>query len=176
MPFTPIAGKARWKIVYDMVKGLDIGDQISYRQLGRAMNLTREEDRVTVQGAVRQALPHLEVDEKKTLVNVPNVGYRVAEPAEHVVLARKHQGRALRQLTRGHSRAVNVDLSEVDSNTRRALEMIAQGFALQMDFNRRFDVRQRNMERALSTVAKNQDRTAEEIEALKERLHRLEND
>jgi len=46
---------------------------------------------------------------------------------------------------------------------------------MQMDFNRRMDVRQKRLETAVNSIEERHDRSASEVAKLKERLERLEN-
>ena len=110
---------------------------------------------------------------------MPNEGYRVVKAGEHLDLAKRHGRKAGKSLRRGHSKAVNVDLSEVeDPEVRRALELTAQAFSLQMDFNRRFAVRQEQLEATVreitDTQAADRQRSADEVAKLQERIERLE--
>jgi len=131
-------------------------------------------DRHRIQMTVRRAAQEHEREDKRALDAVPNVGYRIVKANEHLILAHRQQRRSSRALARGHSKAINVDLSNVDEATRHALDVVAQAFALQMDFNRRFDVRQRRLEGALSSVNEKAARSEGEIAELKARLERLE--
>lgn len=172
--FKPIGERARWRIVYDLFCTAKVDEVVTYEQLGEVLDLDAENDRHRIQMAVRRAAQEHERADKRAVTSVPNVGYRIARAPEHVVLARHQQKRSTRALARGHSKAVNVDLSGLDESTRHALDVIAQGFALQMDFNKRFDVRQRRLEGTLSTVARRAERSEEEIAELRARLERLE--
>jgi hypothetical protein len=173
-PFTPVGDRARWRVVYSELAGLDVDQVITYEQLGEALGLDATKDRHRIQMAVRRAAQEHEQVDKRALDVVTNVGYRVVRAPEHVGLARRQQRRSSRALVRGHSKAVNVDLNGVDQATRQALDTVARAFAMQMDFNRRFDVRQRHLEDTLSTVAGKADRSADEIAELRSRLDRLE--
>lgn len=173
-PFQPAGVRARWLEVYDVLKAAKVGDIITYEQLGEALELDPAADRHKIQMAVRRAAQEHEKADKRALDSVKNVGYRIVDAPEHVMLARRHQSKASKALVRGHSKAVNVDFGRVDAETRKALEMIAQGFALQMDFNRRFDVRQKRLEAALDAASTRVDRSEQEIAELRARLDRLE--
>lgn len=180
-PFQPAGVRARWLDVYDVLKAAKVGDIITYEQLGEALELNATTDRHKIQMAVRRAAQEHEKADKRALDSVKNVGYRIVDAPEHVMLARRHQSKAFKALVRGHSKAVNVDFGRVDAETRKALETIAQGFALQMDFNRRFDIRQSRLEEAVSQASTRVERTEQEIakliaqqEELKARLDRQE--
>jgi hypothetical protein len=179
-PFEPIGEQARWKTVYDILVAAPVNGIVTYRTLGDALDLHPDNDRNAIQVAMRKAAWEHEQMDKRAVDNMPNIGYRVVETAERPMLARRQQKRSSRALVRGHSKAANIDLNGVEPQVRHALEMIAQAFALQMDFNRRFDVRQNRLEDAIrqisDTQAMDRKRTEEEVAALRDRLARLESD
>lgn len=173
-PFTPKGDKARWKIIYPLLAKVSVGDVFTYEAIGTALDLDPEADRHTIQMAMRRAAKELEVENKHALESVPNVGYRVVEPAEHLALAKRHQRRAGKSLARGQSKVVNVDLRGLDPEIRGAFQVVAQAFALQMDMNRRFDGRTKKIEAAMSEIVGKQERTEAEIAELRDRLERIE--
>lgn len=176
--FRPQGDQARWRTVYDELRKAATGSVVTYEQLGHALSMDPEEDRHAIQMAVRRAAAEHEREDKRAIDVVPNEGYRIAEAREHLTLARRQQKRAGRSLGRGHSKAVNVDLSGVDPDVRHALEVTATAFAMQMDFNRRFAVRQSRLESAVQEIttaqAGDRQRSAEEIARLRARVERLE--
>ncbi|MGC5012540.1 hypothetical protein ACLQ2R_17390 [Streptosporangium sp. DT93] len=147
---------------------------VTYERLGEALGLDPVKQRHPIQMAVRRAAKEYEAVDKRALDAVPNQGYRVIAASEHLVLAKRHQARSSHSLERGHSVATNVDLADVDEHTRRALETVAAAFAVQMDFNRRFDVRQRRLEQAMAAQTERTERTEAEVAELRARLERLE--
>lgn len=174
-PFEPHGDRARWRIVYeDLLVNHDENDLVTYEQLGEALDLDPETDRHMIQMAVRRAAKELEEADKQALDAVPNVGYRIVYAVEHMGLARRQQRRSHRALASGKSKVVNVDLTGLEPEARKAFEVMAQAFALQMDFNRRIDVRQKNLEQATRAVTERQARTEAELAELRERLARLE--
>lgn len=177
-PFTPIGERARWKVVYEILAAAPMNGLVTYGELGNALGLDPDNHRNVIQQAVhRAARSHEELD-KRAVDVVPGKGYRVVEPAEHIGLARRHQRKSTKALARGHSKAVNVDLNGLEPEVRAALEVIGHAFRLQMDFNRRFDVRQSKLEQTVRDIADGQrtdrKRTDEEVAELRERLARLE--
>lgn len=173
-PFEPAGEKARWRMIYDILVKRDIGDTITYEEMAEVLELDADADRHAIQMAVRRAAKQYESDDLRALDSVPNEGYRIVEPTEHMRLARKQQKKSHRALARGHSKVVHVDLSGLDPDSRKAFEVVAQAFAMQMDFNRRMDVRQKRLEETIGHINEKHDRSAEEIEELKARLARLE--
>lgn len=175
-PFEPAGETARWRILYDLLSGRTVGDVLNYEVMAEALDLDPIEDRHTIQLAMRRASKELELENKHAVEAVQNVGYRIVEPEEHLRLARGQQRRSSRALARGHSKVVNVDLSNVDPEVRNAFQVVASAFAMQMEFNRRTDVRQKKLEDALNAVREKSTRTDEEVAELRARLDRLERD
>lgn len=178
-PFEPAGDRARWRAIYEILQAAPVDTIVTYEELGKALDLDPDEDRHAIQMAVRRAAQEYERQDKHAVDAVPNEGYRVVKADAHLDLARHHQKKAGRSLKRGHSKAVNVDLSEVaDPEVRKALELTAQAFSLQMDFNRRFAVRQEQLEKAVHEIADTQgadrQRSADEVAKLRERIERLE--
>lgn len=174
--FHPVGEVARWRVIYDALKPLAVDDVLTYEDASSLLGLDPETDRSTIQAAIRRASRTFEKADKHALVAVPNVGYRVVRADEHVVLARGQQRRASRALERGHSKVVNVDLRGLSPEVRALTEATARAFSMQMDFNRRFDVRQNRLESVISEVSQRTDRSEAEIAELKARLARLESD
>lgn len=173
-PFEPAGEKARWRMIYDILVKRNIGDTVTYEEMAEVLALDAEADRHAIQMAVRRAAKQYESDDLRALDSVPNEGYRIVEPTEHMRLAQKQQKKSHKALQRGHSKVVHVDLSGLDPATRKTFEVVAQAFAMQMDLNRRVDIRQKRLEEAVASVNEKHDRSAEEIEELKARLARLE--
>lgn len=173
-PFKPTGDRARWRVVYDLLCRAAIGDVVTYQQLADALALDPGTDRAKVQMAVRRAAKEYLDQDKRALDVIPDEGYQVVDAAGHLTIARRHQSKASKALVRGHATAANVDLSGVEPATRHALEVVAQAFALQMDFNRRLDVRQQRLEEALTQVNERTNRSEGELAELRARLERLE--
>jgi hypothetical protein len=173
-PFEPSGDRARWCVVYDLLVRAAIDETVTYEDLGSALDLDPAGDRHAIQMAVRRAAREHEVKDNRALDAVPNVGYRIVRVPEHLDLARRHQRKAGKSLERGRSKVDHVDLSGVDGDTRRAFEVVAQAFALQADFNRRLDVRQKRLEQQVAAAQSAQEHTSDELTDLRARLERLE--
>jgi hypothetical protein len=177
-PFEPLGEQARWRTVYELLTATPMNGVITYKELGDALVLDPDSDRKSIQDAMRRAAKQHEVTDKRAAEVVPDIGYRVIEPREHIDVARRFQRKSGRALVRGHSQAVNVDLNGVEPEVRNALELLGHAFTLQMDFNRRFEGKQARLERTIREIADSQaedrKRTAEEVAELRARLARLE--
>jgi hypothetical protein len=176
--FEPIGKQARWRTVYELLTKAPMNGLVTYDELGNALGLDPDRDRSVIQQAVHRASRHHEEMDKRAVDAVAGKGYRVVEPSEHLDLARRHQRKSSRALARGHSKAVNVDLNGLEPEVRTALEVVGHAFRLQIDFNRRLDVRQTKLEQTVRDIADSQrtdrKRTDEEVAELRERLARLE--
>lgn len=174
MVFEPIGDRARWRVIYDMLRELDVGDVLTYEAAGEALDLEPTKDRHAIQMAVRRAAKEHEREDRRALDAVPNFGYRIVETEQHLALARRHQRKSDRSLDRAKSKVVNVDLTGVDTEVRRAFEVTATALSMLADYSRRLDVRQRNLEEAVRATQERQDRSGEQIAELHARLDRLE--
>lgn len=172
--FQPLGEQARWKIIYELLQAADVGSIINYTDMGNALDLDPDEDRHAIQMAFRKAAREYLIRDDRATESVPNVGYRVVEPSEHLGLARKQQTRASKSLKQGHRQVVHVDLNGMDPEIRKAFDVTARAFSTLLDFNRRLDMKQRNLEDALGTIVVRQDRSEDELVALKARLASLE--
>lgn len=172
--FEPVGERARWLVVYDLLVASEINGIVTYEEMATALGLDPDKDRLTLQGAMRRAAKEHEVLDKRAVTAVPNRGYRVVEPQEHLGLARRQQVRSTRALKRGHSKAVNVDMSKIEPEARKALEMVAGVIALQMDFNRRAEHKLAAHDRAIKSLNEATERTEKERQDILDRLQKLE--
>lgn len=163
MAFKPAGEKARWKIVYELFQQAQYGDLLNYWELGAALGLNarNDKDKHMIQMAVRRATIQLERIEGRTTQSVRGRGYQIAKPGEHLGIGRARNKRAGRQLDRGEKVANGVDLNLVDDETRKALMVLARGFQVQKEVNRR--------------VMDTQQRHGRAIDLLFQRVERLEN-
>lgn len=174
-PFKAIGEQARWRTIYEILSATGTGEVLTYKEMAEALDLDPDEQRHTIQMAMRRAAIEHEKFDKRAVEAVANVGYRVVLPPEHMRLAKQQQARSSRALVAGRSKVVNVDLNGLEPDVRQAFQVVAQAFALQMDFNRRMDVRQQRLEQAMQAIAVRSDRSEAEIAELRDRLARLEN-
>lgn len=169
--FTPANGlESRRAVVVRELAAVDYGDMVTYTHLEGLLDV----DRRTVQNVVGSAKPVLERDHRKAVMAVANRGYRVVQPGEHMSLAVGHQRRSSRSLKRALSAVENVDMSRLTDGERAAVQLGVVNLALQIDYQRRNDIRAARHERLIAATAQATDRTAAEVEILRERLARLE--
>ena len=177
-PFEPAGEQARWRVLYDLLREANVGEVVTYDEMAEALELHPVDDRTRVQLAMRRAAQELETVDRHAVEAITNKGYRIVEPERQMDLARRHQRKAGRSLKRGHSKVTNVDFNGMDPDVRSAFEVMAGAFAAQIDFNRRLSARQEKLEAVVESVTQRSDehqqRTDDELAALRARLARLE--
>lgn len=170
-PFIPVGDRARWRILYDLLATKELGDTITYKEMGAALDIT---DRHALQMAFRRAAKRYETENNRAVEAIENVGYRIVEPNEHLRLAKNHQRKSGKSLERGQSKVIHVDMNGLEPEVRKAFEITARAFAILLDYNRRLDMRQDRLESALDSMTTRHERTEGEVAELKERLAKLE--
>jgi hypothetical protein len=93
--FTPKGERAEWRMIYeDLLANTEPGDTITYARLEELLGREFAPNRGPLYRA-RQTLGELR---HRWLEPVPNVGYRVVEPAEHVRISATHRRKSRRQV------------------------------------------------------------------------------
>jgi len=170
MSFEPKDGVSMWRTIYERLTAAKVDDVVTYEELGALI----DGDKSAVQSAVRRAARELETVDKHSLLAVPNIGYRVVTPEEHLTLAKAHQRKSSRSLARGYSTTVNVDMRDMEPEVQKAFGVVAQAFSMQMEFNRRFDIRQQKLENQIEAMNPKIERNETELAELRARLEMLE--
>jgi hypothetical protein len=174
--FVPQGDRARWKILYDLLRKAATGDVVTYQAMADALGLDADADRHAIQMAARRAAQELLKADLRSTDVVPNEGYQVVETVRKLDIARRHQGRAARSVARGRAQVDNADLSTVDDATRAIFEAMAWKFEQQDEALRRLDVRARRHERQLKAATSAQAQTEAQMADLAARLAKLEAD
>jgi O6-methylguanine-DNA--protein-cysteine methyltransferase len=173
-PFTPAGDRARWRIIYDLLTDADVGDTVTYEDMGAALGLDPDKDRHLIQMAVRRAGREYLTVNLRALAPIPNVGYRVVETSRQLEIAGQHQVKARRSIKRGREQVTYVDVSGLDEATRQMFETMAWKFSQQDEAIKRLDVRQQRMQKQVEAAVSAQEHTQEELAELRARLEKLE--
>lgn len=176
MKFAPKGEQSRWRMIYDELCQMQVGDTFTYEELGKLLSLHPDADRHLIQMAMRRAAVEYLETNCRALESERNVGYRVVQAVEHLRLARGHNKKAGRSLERGYEVATQVDVTDLDQATRDALNSFIVLNAAQSQLNKRLEREQRKIATALKTVTTNQGLSDERLSRLEERLARLEPD
>lgn len=173
-PFQPLGEKARWRTVYELLRKGAVGDVITYDEMGAALEVDPVEGRSILRGAVARAAREFELVDNHAVAPKRNEGYRIVKASEHVGLAGQHQRKSNRQLARSHSKVVHVDMNALTPVEQRVVAAAGQLISMQMDFQRRMDIRQKQVEQVAADLVVRTDRSEEEVAALRARLEKLE--
>lgn len=157
-PFRPVGDVARWRVLYALMRPLGPGQVLTYEKMADALSLHPDRDRHVLQMAARRAMKELLEVDHRAVDAVRGEGYRIAAPAEHNALARQRNRRARNQLRSGHSIATKVDLTGLNTEQIGALELIARGFAHQMEINERMARKQAQHDEAIGLLMQRVDR------------------
>ena len=161
-PFQPVGERARWRVIYDLMKAAEIGDLITYEQMAAAIG-QGELDRHALQMAARRAGLELERVDMRAVDAVRNAGYRVQQPEAHLGLGLRRNRRAGRQIDRGYLVTTSADLNNVSPDVAKALMTVARGFALQREINARVAERQDKADSMIQALADDVARIKEEV-------------
>lgn len=126
MSFEPkiarLDGRSNGQVILDLVAGNPPGKLFQYSDLIAVLSEGTEKryTRTEVQRIVTATCPRMLKEQARTLHNVLNVGYRIAEAAYHLTLAHDRKNRADKQMLRGVQILEHVRWGEMDDNQRRA--------------------------------------------------------
>lgn len=172
--FETVGAKSRRELLVEAVEESSYGDVLPYEALGQLFGLT---DRTRIQGAVNGAKRSVEVNCSKTLVAIPNEGYRVADPTEHYVIATHHQRKGSRQTKKALSKVQHVDTTGMCQEDRDKLVTAQTMLSAFQAFERRADLRYANRQKMDEFIAeqdKKNKRSESELSSMQDRIARLE--
>lgn len=117
-------GRSNGQVILDLVANQAPGTLFSYSDLIAALSAGADKHyaRAEVQRIITKTCPRMLKEQARTLHNVPNIGYRIAEAAYHLTLAHDRKSRADQQMLRGVQVLEHVRWDEMDSNQRLAHE------------------------------------------------------
>jgi antitoxin (DNA-binding transcriptional repressor) of toxin-antitoxin stability system len=149
-------------------------DMVTYEQAADALGLHPVDSRKAIRDAMLGAGKRLLNKDGRALRAVPDVGYRLAEPNEHVTLARERKRRGRTQMEKGLVVISGTDLTSLSQEAREAVLAERNSFSRIVDFIVASDRRQRKTEAAVEEIKGTVDRTAEETAKLRADLDRLQ--
>jgi hypothetical protein len=149
-PFQPKAsdGIAQWERLYGYFQGLPHGHVATYDEVLAATEIDLRINRMPIYKCIQQ----LEENDKKTLESVHSVGYKVAQPNEHELLARRHHRSARRQLAKSVRKARSANRSLLTATERQRIDDIEVTLSRHADAIRRLDGRVKAVEKAQKQV------------------------
>lgn len=146
--FTPVGEKSKRELVVDLFADKDYGHTVTYEELADLLN---QDIRNGNRSAIYDAQKTLEKNHKKTIVVEQGVGYRVADPNEHIGLAISHQKRAKRQIRKSISKASATERSALTSSDQARLDLIETNLRRQQRELGRLDSKVSTVEKRVTT-------------------------
>jgi len=109
------------------------GELVTYPMLSAVLTIDAQSARGRT--AVLRAGRRLLVEQNKHLVNVPRIGYTIAQPNEHTAISKRYQHAARRRLVRGMAAVVHVALEALTPEERALviMEQVRMGLKLGLD-------------------------------------------
>lgn len=115
-------GMSDREVIFDLVKDAEPGQSFTYDEFLDALKKDTAR-RITITNvylAARAANKSLLARNQRCLMNVPGMGYRIAQSEEHLPLARRREDKASRQIRQGVEILKHCKLEEL-TPTQRAL-------------------------------------------------------
>jgi hypothetical protein len=151
-----------WKVFYDAISKLDVNEIITYDELTEIAEFNIRNNRAPFYAAVQR----LQTEDKRTMVNVPKIGYRVAQASEHANIGKKYQKKAKRSVFRGLKVVRNTDVTGLSQEERETLD----GVTSVLTKHNRMLI---NHNKRLKTLEEAKTKTDHEIQTLREEQERL---
>jgi hypothetical protein len=168
-PFQPRGEKAQWRIIYDLLDRLDVGDILGYDQITEAL----EVDHINqVRGAVLRAARVWGQDRHRALTPVHKVGYRIVAGAETEILIRRQHRRTRRSAGRTRDLARDTDRSLLTPADRAKWDRMEIELSRQADMVARIDTRTAKVEQAIEVDRAARRATEEKVARMEEALRR----
>jgi len=144
--------RPKWAPIYDLLKTKSPGDIVTYDDLSAAAGFDVIADRSAFYAAKKRLLEN----EKRSMVNVPGEGYRVASAVEHKTEAQRHQKRGKRQFGKAKNEVRNVRQDELTPEQRRSFDEYGNRLA-------KLEAASINHEGRLQTLEKAQTKTSFQV-------------
>lgn len=173
-PFRPAGTRARWRVLYDLVRRVDVGDTLTYVAMADALDMHERRDRDKLQVAFRRAAEELLQEDSRAVEAIANVGYRVVQAREHLRLAEHHKTKAGNELVRGRDTLARVDRTGLNPSAQQMVLYAFSALSALVERVERTDLRQQRLEEAMEETVQRQDRSTEELADLRARMEAME--
>ena len=173
-PGQPVGQKARWRILADAMEQMHPGHILMYETMGELLGLDHQDPahKQAISLAARKASSELERSARMVFKVVRGHGYQCAQPSEVMGMVRRHQEKAMTEVGAAVQKVDAVDLSTLDSTTRKLFEVAGIALTQQQHMMGQLDVRQGKLERAMSALGVRQVETETRVEQLGDETQR----
>lgn len=147
-------GRSDSEIIVGVISSAQAGELITYEVLSSALSCgaSRQFNRQDVCAAMYRSRGVLAKRLKRVVRCVRGIGYRVAEPREHQVVAHERKGKADRQMRMGLQALEHVDWAAMDENSRRAHEGTLLLMSAMLNAQRSLERRQGSIESLVANM------------------------
>lgn len=166
-PFVPKAEVPQWRLVYDELCRLDVGDVLTYDRLSEVLGFDFTSNRTPYYKAAQV----WGQEHKRALRPVNGVGYRVVDAPEHEDIARRYHRKSRRALRRSARVIENADRSRLSAADRARFDAMELTLSRQQQQIGRLTARLEQVERAV--VASDLSQRVERLEQAVLRASRL---
>jgi hypothetical protein len=167
---TTTLDRPRWRIVYEYIKTLDIGDIVTEDELMALMPDAPTMNAVIA--AFHSALAVLETNDSRSFDRVRLVGWRMVEAREHESLARRQHRRSRRRLQAASRKAHAADRGRLTAEERARMDAIEMNLARQEDMIRRLESRQQRTDARVAVTEKDAAALADRLDRIGDMLRR----
>lgn len=123
MTFNQTHPHPEWKVMFDKFKDLNYNTQITYDDLNKCLAFGKVQDNKRyVFEKFKKELLH---QENKLLENIPNVGYRIIYPNEHIRLTNRELKRAEKRARQGVDIILHTDVDKLTPREMSQLTIVA---------------------------------------------------
>lgn len=168
--FETKADRAQWRIVYDALVRMNIGDTIRDEEI---VALIPDAAEGSVRGAFYRAMTEMETERKRSFARVRGVGYRMVQAIEHADLARGQHRKAKRRLKAAHRKAHSADRSLLTQEERQRLDALEINLSRQRDMIARLNGRVEKLDATLKDARREQKSDAANLAERVDRLAEL---
>lgn len=130
-------GVAEWKKCYERVlevaaaKEEEGGDGIiRYEEIANILGRELNEGNQRLCAPMQRVKIEVQKEHQFALIVVPNVGYRIIEPSEHFGLARHHQRKSRRQVSKAQLALLSADRARLTDDERRRQDHLANRLSI----------------------------------------------
>jgi len=167
MLFTPRGDMAQWRVLYEHMKTMNIGEVFTHLEMQVLLPGVASEG---VRGAFLRALREVEDLHHRSFENVRGVGYRVAEARQHESLARKKHKTARRTLDAALRKTQAADRSQLTPEERRRLDALEHHLTNHKSMLDQLKRRQKNTEELVQKTEQRVSHTEKDLQGVDERL------
>lgn len=151
--------ETRGRIAYESLKGVEPGKTLTYSQLLAMTGFDFQgKSRGSIVGAVNR---YMLQNDKKMLINVRCVGYKIGLPDEQISHGKFRKVRAGRQVKSGMKELLNVDTKNMSADERQRLNDLTNHMTTLLRYLR-------------TRTIKGIDKTAQAVDVQKENLRQIE--